>query len=57
MTLYLHTDTSDAFWAAIVTQCPKEDLDHGIVSQAHKPLELISGAFTDLKDHWNTSEK
>lgn len=53
----IYTDASETHWAAVVTQCDKEQLEKPTEDQRHKPLAFLSSAFKDSELHWSTFEK
>lgn len=55
--LCVHTDASDSFWAAAVTQCQPGELEKPIHDQIHEPLAFLSGAFNTTQEHWSTYER
>lgn len=56
-TLCIHTDASDAHWAAALIQCRPGDLGKPISEKSHAPLAFLSGAFSETQEHWTTNEK
>ena len=57
MTLCVHTDASDFFWAVAVTQCVPSELKKPTLDQMHQPLAFLSGKFTLREMHWTTYER
>lgn len=57
MQLCLHTDASDLYHAAVLTQIPKKDLEKPQAEQVHSPLAFISGTFKDAMSRWSILEK
>lgn len=57
MHLCVHSDASDAYWAAAVTQCDAKELLKPINEQRHEPLAFLSGQFSGAQEHWSTYEK
>lgn len=55
--LCIYTDASDAFWAAVVTQCPDAEIKKPVRDQQHAPRAFLSGAFNATQQHWSTFEK
>lgn len=55
--LCLHTDASNAHWAAAITQCTSCELQKDVPTQAHEPLAFLSGAFSPTQEVWTTYEK
>ena len=55
--LCLHTDASDHFHAAVLTQVPIEDLEKPQGDQRHSPLAFISGSFKGAMSRWSVFEK
>lgn len=55
--LCIHTDASDRFWSAIVTQCENTELEKPTIDQRHEPLSFIGSAFTDTQQRWTTYEQ
>ena len=53
----VYTDASDEMWAAVVTQCHKEDLDKDISNKKHQPLAFLGGRFKGPQKNWTTFEK
>lgn len=57
MHICVHSDASDAFWAAAVTQCNHDELVKPPTDQQHQPLAFLSSAFSGAQEHWSTYEK
>lgn len=55
--LCIYTDASDEFWAAVVTQCPREDVNEEIENQNHERLSFLKGSFKRHEHNWSTFEK
>jgi hypothetical protein len=51
------TDASDRFYAGLVTQIDKEQLDIPMEEQDHQPLALLSGEFKGAQLRWTVPEK
>jgi RNase H-like domain found in reverse transcriptase len=51
------TDTSDRFYAGVVTQIDEEQLDRPIEEQDHQPLAFLSGEFKGAQLRWTVPEK
>lgn len=56
-TLCLFTDASDEYWAGVVTQCVKAELEKEVPDQKHEPLAFLGGSFTGAQEHWSTYER
>lgn len=56
-TLFVHTDASALFWAAVVTQCDEMELTKSTTTQCHYPLAFLSGVFLTTQEHWTIFEK
>lgn len=57
MHLCVHSDVTDAFRAAAVTQCAEKCLRKPINAQRHEPLALLSSPFSGAQEHWIAYEK
>ena len=57
MTLCIHTDASDKYWAVCATQCHPNELQKDVGLQHHEPLAFLSGSFTEREMHWTTYER
>jgi RNase H-like domain found in reverse transcriptase len=55
--LSLHTDASQDYYAAVLTQKPQEALDKNADEQRHEPLAFISGRFVKAIYNWSVLEK
>jgi RNase H-like domain found in reverse transcriptase len=55
--LCMHTDVSQEYYAAALTQMPQEDLEMNADEQRHEPLVLISGRFVKAMYNWSVPEK
>ena len=53
----LLTDASDKFWAGILTQICRTEVDKIIENQPQEPLAFLSGSFTGSQANWSTAEK
>jgi hypothetical protein len=53
----LHTDASQEFYGAVLTQMPVEDLESHTDEQRHEPLAFISGRFVRSSYNWPVHEK
>jgi RNase H-like domain found in reverse transcriptase len=51
------TDASDRFYAALMTQAHKEQLDHAMEEQDHQPLAFLSDEFKGAQLRWTVPEK
>jgi len=56
-TICVHTDASDRFWAAVVTQCSPEDLEKPRLEQSHQPLAFLGSHFKGSELGWSIYEK
>ena len=55
--LCVFTDASDVFWAGVLAQCPKEELDKDLAEQRLEPLAFLGAAFNKTECGWTTFEK
>jgi hypothetical protein len=55
--LCMHTDASQDYYAAVLTQMPHEDLEKNADEQRHEPLAFISGRFVKAIYNWSVPEK
>jgi RNase H-like domain found in reverse transcriptase len=51
------TDSSDLFYAGLVTQIDEEQLDVPMEEQEHQPLAFLSGEFKGAQLRWTVPEK
>jgi len=56
-TICVHTDASDQFWAAVITQCSPDDLAKPRLEQSHQPLAFLGSHFKGSELGWSTYEK
>jgi RNase H-like domain found in reverse transcriptase len=54
---WMHTDASQDYYAAVLTQMPQEDLEKNADEQRHEPLAFISGRFLKAMYNWSGPEK
>lgn len=57
MTLCIHTDASDKYWAVAATQCDPKELSKPLLDQQHQPLAFLSSSFSQREEHWSTYER
>lgn len=57
MEICVHTDASERFWSAVVTQTKPEDLQLPLEDQRHEPLAFLGAAFKGAEVGWSTFEK
>jgi RNase H-like domain found in reverse transcriptase/Reverse transcriptase (RNA-dependent DNA polymerase) len=55
--IYVLTDTSDRFYACLVTQIDEEQLDLPMEEQYHQPLAFLSGESKGAQLRWTAPEK
>lgn len=51
------SDSSDQFYAGVITQCSYADLEKPLPEQQHKPLFFLSGKFNKTEVNWHISQK
>lgn len=55
--LCIHTDASERYWSAVITQVPKEHIGRPLENQDHKEMAFLGGEFTGAERIWTTYEK
>lgn len=55
--LFVFTDASKRYWAAVLTLCRYDELSRSILKQQHEPVAFMSSAFMRAQEHWTTYEK
>ena len=55
--LCIYTDASNEFWAAVIAQCPVENLKLPLTQQQHEPIAFLGSQFKGAQYHWSTFEK
>ena len=50
--LCMNTDSSEHYWAGVLTQIPQEDTAKPQSEQRHEPLAFVSGAFSGSTSRW-----
>lgn len=55
--LRLHKDASDRFYAGVLTQMPREDVDTALSEQRAVPRAFVSSEFKGTQSGWTTLEK
>jgi len=55
--LCIYTDASERYWAGVVTQCERRELEKNVMEQRHEPLAFLSGEFSGPELAWTTYEK
>lgn len=53
----VHSDASEIFWAADVSQCDEDELKNPTTVQGHQPLAFFKIPFNNTHNHWTTYEK
>lgn len=51
MHICVHSDASDEFWAAEVTQCHASELEKDTTEQRHGPIAFVSIPFSGAKEN------